>query len=267
LQPALSATNTIIFFDPEHLTAVNYRKRRLVKLYEEKDQESDFEDVLEIEISFVTSILTSPLHRQTKSPTLWYHRFWLFSFCLEHSVGQGSQNAAPLQYAQTVLQPIFKSGERHPMNYHAWQYARRVVNRLQETTLENALRPNPWLEEFLMACALAVKGWCCQHPSDTSGWSFLLFLLPRLCTSQREHIVKQVLDFATNLDARQESLWVFLRTVLADNLLGQARDEFFDRLKSHMNRYRPRYPTDHPKCHDAPVLAVEWIENNKKIVP
>jgi hypothetical protein len=261
--PAYEATNTILLFDPEHLTAVNFRKRRLMKVYDE-----NFRDVVvfEREMLFVTSILTSPLHRQTKSPTLWHHRFWLLDFATEHKLQRYPCNERPTEYAQSVLNTIFQSGEQHPKNYYAWQYARRMIDRLRKSILDVPQRIQKlWFSEFLMACAQKVKTWCCQHPSDTSGWSFLLFLIPQLSILERTFIIKQVLGFTFNVHAQQESLWVFLRTVLAHEALNQVRDGFVDHLRTYMRGRHP--PNAESDTSDIPASALAWIEKYKKDTP
>lgn len=258
--PAFQATNIILFFDPEHLTATNYRKKRILNLHKDNSQPVA---VFYQEVLFVTNILTSPLHRQTKSPTLWHHRFWLFTFALERKLYGFPSDVGPNEYAERVFNPIFKSAEQHPKNYYAWQYARRMIERLRELVLEEPQRSKLWFSEFLVACAQKVNTWCCQHPSDTSGWSFLLFLIPQLSALERTFITKQVLGFTFNVHAQQESLWVFLRTVLALEASDQVRDGFVDRLKTYM-KGRPSASTENdPDSLDVATSALEWIEKYK----
>jgi hypothetical protein len=76
---ALQATRVILFFEPEHLTAANFRKRKLEELRTDTTPAAQlaYRKAIKHEFCFLDSILTSPLHRQSKSPTLWHHRLWL----------------------------------------------------------------------------------------------------------------------------------------------------------------------------------------------
>jgi hypothetical protein len=100
------------------------------------------------------------------------------------------------------LAAVCKSGQQHPKNYHAWQYARRLVQNIAS-------------REVVDEVARRVKDWCCRHPSDISGWSFLLYLMPIIATPLQRELVGDVVKYAINLDSEQESLWMFIRTALA----------------------------------------------------
>ena len=99
-QPKLScekdmdlASRIIWLHDPEHLTASNYRKRTL----DERKQTALYKD----ELKFLTCILNSPLHRQSKSPTLWYHRYWCIEQLLTLNNLQSADEA--VTYMQTLI--------------------------------------------------------------------------------------------------------------------------------------------------------------------
>lgn len=200
---ALQATKVMLLFDPEHVTAANYRKRWLRDLEARHGSGvgSAYHKALRQELHFLNSILTSPLHRQSKSPTLWHHRLWLLDplVLIEMKDGTDDQRMA---FWRAELADVCTSGERHPKNYYAWQYARRLVARIADLKAVDIM-------------AFEVKGWCCAHPSDISGWSFLLHLIPKLRQVSREKLITEVLSYAINLRAQQESLWVFIQTVLA----------------------------------------------------
>src|SRR5690606_32717358 len=102
--------------DAEHLTAANTRKRAILR--DAKDS-SDIKSTLGREKWFVDSLVTSRLHRHTKSPILWSHRRWL----LTQFQKQGLQVYVPTEI-RTI---IFTSGERHPNNYYAWDHARWLL--------------------------------------------------------------------------------------------------------------------------------------------
>lgn len=217
---AQQATKVMLLFDPEHLTAANFRKRSLLILEAKTGPQSRaiYHRALQQELCFVNSILTSPLHRQSKSPTLWHHRLFIISslMLLElDNVSAGQKSA----FWRSELAAVCKSGQQHPKNYYAWQYARRLMPSIKSPEI---------IDEF----ALSVKDWCCKHPSDISGWSFLLFLVPDLQPrSKRQDLVKDVLNYAINLQAEQESLWVFIRMALAQDMLDGERMELCQMLQ------------------------------------
>ncbi|KAF2794916.1 protein prenylyltransferase [Melanomma pulvis-pyrius CBS 109.77] len=226
---ALDASRVMLLFDPEHITVANFRKRRILNIKAEAP--GQFIQVVIRELVFINSILTSPLHRQSKSPTLWHHRAWLLGMLIPIKLIDASGEQL-LAFARAELDAVLKSGEWHPKNYYAWQYARRLLTRVESLYANDS--DHAWkasYHEFLATCASLIRAWCCLNPSDISGWTFLSFLLPRLNSlTSRRRIVQQVLDYAINLQAKQESLWVFLRTVLADSILGHERDALIQLL-------------------------------------
>jgi hypothetical protein len=205
--------------------AANYRKRRLVSLKNgvEPEYQLKHRRALQQELCFLDSILTSPLHRQSKSPTLWNHRSWLLSQIIpvELENASGKRVASLIKAALTA---VFKSAEQHPHNYYAWQYARRLLNSL-DAVADGIAAPFPSEWITLEFCS-QVEQWCLKHPGDTSGWSYLLFLLVRLePESERLFVVEKVLQFAIRLQWTQESLWVFVRTALAHKTLLEERED------------------------------------------
>ncbi|KAH7094790.1 hypothetical protein FB567DRAFT_13443 [Paraphoma chrysanthemicola] len=219
---AMEATKIILLFDPEHLSAANFRKRRLVDLQTETTYEAQlvYRKAIKYEFCFLDSILTSPLHRQSKSPTLWYHRFWLLQMLCPNRLRNVPEQLRA-DFWQTELDTVCKSGERHPKNYYAWQYARRMMEHIDD--------PGATVH-----CAESVKVWCYKHPSDISGWSFLAYLTKSLRNaSDAEEIVRDVLRYAMKVRSEHESLWVFLRVVLAHDTLQEERDGFMSVLRQY----------------------------------
>lgn len=217
---ALEATKVMLLFDPEHLTAANYRKRRLFALQSGTlaEQDETYQKALREEICFLNSILTSPLHRQSKSPTLWFHRLWTLDL-LMLTERYNSSDDRKEQFWKAEIVAVCKSGERHPKNYYAWQYARRIISRIDI----------PSIHDYF---AQHVKDWCLKHPSDISGWSFLLILLCELHPiSKRQNLVKEVLLYGINMQAKQESLWIFIRTILAQDILHEGYQELYQVLQ------------------------------------
>jgi hypothetical protein len=224
---ALQATKVILLFESEHLTAANFRKRRLLDFKSDTAPTAQlaYRKALKQEFCFLDSILTSPLHRQSKSPTLWHHRLWLLELFRPRAVDTVPEHVRA-EFWRTELKSVCKSGERHPKNYYAWQYARRLVERIDgmNATLEFAQN---------------VKDWCCKHPSDTSGWSCLLFLVPKVApASEQTTLVRGVLDYMIKLRLENESLWIFIRTVIAHKALQYERAEFCAALQEYGNEIK-----------------------------
>ncbi|KAH7401640.1 hypothetical protein BKA66DRAFT_405521 [Pyrenochaeta sp. MPI-SDFR-AT-0127] len=217
---ALQATKVMLLFDPEHLTAANFRKRRLLTLRDMNGPQSraNYHQTLQQELCFVNSILTSPLHRQSKSPTLWHHRLFMMRPLVLLELENASK-AQEIAFWRSELAAVCKSGQQHPKNYYAWQYARKLMTSIKSPGIN---------DDF----ARFVKDWCCKHPSDISGWSFLLFLVPGLQpVSKRQDLIKDVLNYAISLRAEQESLWVFIKMALVQELLDGGSVELLQMLQ------------------------------------
>jgi hypothetical protein len=187
------------------LTAANFRKKHL--LHGSKNE--DFHILLQREMVLLDSVLSSPLHRQSKSPTLWYHRYWLISIFF----GQMCPGDEFVEnFLNHEISIILRSAERHQHNYYAWQYARRLIKLLAPVLAKNKstdTRVKTGLMDEIFA-------WCLQHPSDTSGWSCLLFLMQQSTsnTQQVTLIMHKTADFASSVRWKKEALGHFLRTTL-----------------------------------------------------
>ncbi|KAF1839147.1 hypothetical protein BDW02DRAFT_229015 [Decorospora gaudefroyi] len=246
----LQATKIMLLFDPEHLTAANFRKRVLSHLEAGYGlyAETPYHQALRQELCFLNSVLTSPLHRQSKSPTLWYHRSGIVDslVLIEFSGASDDQKAA---FWRGELTAVFKSGEQHPKNYHAWQYARRLMHKIENLGSD---------EDF----AHRVKDWCCRHPSDVSGWSFLLYLTARLqSTSSRHDLVADVVNYAITLGSEQESLWVFIRTVLAQEMLIEKHTALYQTLQNYGKSLETA--SKRPEISARVHSALTWIETHR----
>lgn len=221
----------MLLFDPEHITAANFRKRRILALRDADDMLVCHKALLS-ELCFLDSILTSPLHRQTKSPTLWWHRSWLLRIIapVELTCASGKRIATIITAA---LDSVCKSGERHPKNYYAWQYARCLVALLVGVAAEpDGLFPYDWV---VSAFSDRVCDWCFKHPSDISGWSFLFFLLARLDpVDERDELLEKVLQYAAKAKSENESLWVFIRNALAHPTILQDRQALIETLEEYL---------------------------------
>jgi hypothetical protein len=204
-----AATAVILLFDPEYLTAANSRKRLLQGQISRCD--SGAQERLWREKRFVDSLLTSRLHRHTKSPTLWSHRRWL--------LGVFTSLEVPVDVLGDIRDVVFVAGERHPRNYYAWCHARFLMG------LDRGNHNFPGL-------LAAVQAWCFQHHTDISGWSFLYFLLDTKSSPSKESgcsTFVEVLNLVNSLRLANESVWVFLRTAAAAGLVGDEQySQFLD---------------------------------------
>jgi hypothetical protein len=247
---AHQATRVMLLFDPEHLTAANFRKRRLVALRAGTTPKAKvaFRTAVKNEFCFMDSILTSPLHRQSKSPTLWYHRFWLLKLLDLHELESiFGQTHSDIWHSE--LTSVGKSGERHPKNYYAWQYGRRLADQIDgaDTT------------EF----ARCVKDWCCKNPSDISGWSCLIYLILKLeALQERLELVRAIMNYAVNLRSEHESLWVFIRTILAHETLGEGRNPLNSMLRTYGKELKSTKEQDVLSARV--VRSLDWITTNEK---
>ncbi|EMD60144.1 hypothetical protein GGP41_009537 [Bipolaris sorokiniana] len=246
INQTIQATEIILLFDPEHITAANYRKRVLAQLQDEHGLHAGniFHKALLRELYFLDSVLTSPLHRQSKSPTLWYHRSRIVDSLILFGLTD-TLDGQKVVFWNNELEAVCKSGEQHPRNYHAWQYARRLVQKAHGFGSDDQFAP-------------LVKKWCCRHPSDISGWSFLLYLMPRLAPSLRQELVRDVLDYAIKFSIENESLWVFIRTALAQDMPSVDHSIVYQHLQDYVkiltNDERPQN-----EAHTA-SNALKWID-------
>ena len=264
----LEATRIILLFDPEHLTAANFRKKRLVTI--QKESTRGFTNTLttaaQQELRFLDSILTSPLHRQSKSPTLWHHRYWLFSNLLLTTTSYSPFNGPYDPLVKSEFDAVFKAGEQHPKNYYAWQYARRLIDLLVSISQQSETQSNRAqldVQDIFKLYASRAKDWCLRHPSDTSGWSFLLFILGYVDNlPTRNGIVSNILDLTFGFRWQHESLWAFIRTALSDpSILADGQAPLIERLYGYeKERERDNYTT-------SVSTALRWIETNKITVP
>jgi protein prenyltransferase alpha subunit repeat containing protein 1 len=190
------ATAIMLLMDPEHLTAANSRKRLLL----EEAKDGDLKEILGRELQFVDTYLTARLHRHTKSPNLWSHRRWLLQ--------QYELSNIEVDAKEMFEKVVLVAAERHPRNYYAWSHMRWLVASFD---LNGELK-----KEILPT----VQGWCLRHPSDISGFSFLLFCLKVPGRSQTDlndikRVYDHVIELALSFKWTHESVWTFLRTIAA----------------------------------------------------
>ncbi|MCJ1388775.1 hypothetical protein MMC18_001625 [Xylographa bjoerkii] len=227
-----SATKILLLYDPEHLSAANWRKRHLSHLARSNSPgqeenacgqhipDSELRRAVYEEWAFLTSLLTSPLHRHAKSPTLWWHRCWLVRNYVEYllpydPVVDGSASGvvtAPSGlslFLSAEMDVVLLAAERHRANYHAFHYGRRLL----------ALHPGVLSGKDGEEVVEKVRKWCFAHPRDVSGWGFLAFLLShdglmangveRTCLMGTASL--KVQEFVVALEWKGESVEWFLR--------------------------------------------------------
>lgn len=227
------ASQIILLFDCEHLTAANHRKRSLEITLQSHNfttashaAHESLVQRLESELTLLTTFLTSRLHRHTKSPTLWTHRLWTMNRVLrvqgldptEKIMGDVDTPEDNLRACRPSLETIRElfvaemdvvlgAGEIHPRNYYAFSYARELMGLFAGFSGDG----DGGLECLAMSVVTSVLEWCLAHPRDISGWMFVLFLLEVVHNqSFRIDAIKRTVRFALDVGWEGESLWTFV---------------------------------------------------------
>jgi hypothetical protein len=107
---------------------------------------------------------------------------------------------------------VFRAGDCHPKNYHAWTYARYIWQHLW-------LYQSSEIQLQLSQLNESIQSWCNAHVSDHSGWMFYLWYWggdrpwrERLMEFEKPiDVVKQVLKRGTHVTPGHEALWAFVR--------------------------------------------------------
>lgn len=196
------ATNVLLLWDSEHLTAANTRKRLILN---SSLTETERKEVLEKDAYFINSLLSSDLYRHTKSPVLWAHKRWLFR--------QERQAQMPVNLVQDFESVIHLAADRHPMNYYAWSYARSLFSS----------RSGEWDPETVQRFVEMSHKWCRLHLNDTSGWSFLIVVAAEFPQHAKE-IFQETATLAKRYGWRGEAIWNFLRTLVLLPVLRENTD-------------------------------------------
>ncbi|KAJ5683250.1 hypothetical protein N7462_006415 [Penicillium macrosclerotiorum] len=206
----LVVTEIMLLFDCEHLTACNWRKRRLLaaaaQCLNHTDPTLAKAQLFDAELTLLRSYQCSPLHRHTKSPTLWSHRLWVLDQWLQ---AEPRSAAALFSLERAELDIVLRAAERHPKNYYAFTYMRGLQTML-ENRPDGKSHPN-WAAEWTTRLLNPVLNWCLANPRDISGWAFGLYLLQRVPEpALRADAVSRVLQFARDVGWDGESLWTFV---------------------------------------------------------
>ncbi|EJD54997.1 protein prenylyltransferase [Auricularia subglabra TFB-10046 SS5] len=185
----LRATAVILLANPAHSTALNARKKLVMKAQRDP----------RLELVYTASLLSE--QQASKSSFLWHHRRWLlhslyttdkapFSDDLE------ARNDIPRDVLQSELELAERACEVYPRNYFAWKHRRYCARHLADLTQE--------LD--------TIHNWLDRHVSDYSA-------VHHVCTIVRPGapagLVTKNFDHALSLVAAypgHETLWLFLRT-------------------------------------------------------
>lgn len=203
----LAVTNVILLMDAENLTAANARKRLTRSVG--ADSTAQLLELVQKDKFYIDSLLTSRLHRHTKSPTLWSHRRWLVETARQHGVHPN--------VTEDLKHIVMVSGQRHPKNYYAWCHARWLTG----------LIPKDEQDQVIPRLVTATKDWCFRNHTDISGWSFLSFLLIKLNDSSKSLVFEETVKLAASFQWINESTWVFLRTLAASGGIGDKEMDLF----------------------------------------
>lgn len=250
--PVSVVSEIILLFDCEHLTACNWRKKRLTFLIRRIDparmDDAERDKVvrtLETELTLITTYICSPLHRHTKSPTLWQHRLWVLTqlirvrgWAMKESVTSRERNGFNLETAQDLLKTelaiVLRAGELHPKNYYAFAYMRRLHGVLADAIEE----PGNCSAELARSMLNPTLDWCLSHPRDISGWMFVLYLLEAIQAQNfRIYSINKVAQFALDVGWEGESLWTFVD-------LGTRRFGLVEAIQDTLRSNQVTRPTD-----------------------
>lgn len=268
-EAVLDASAVLLLMMPEHLTAVNARKRIIMGWEKQSEEKGRKRTVMDLWL--LDSILWSRLNKHTKSPTLWSHRKWLIQRLPSPEPLQMERTCSSLSLRREreISMIALVSAEMHPRNYYAWGYLRWWIVQYPDVLEDFGHCPitqsNMDLTPFgLPRLANTVLEWCLKHPSDISGWAFLIWLItePDACAvgPLRLHgpfatVTRIVLDRTKSLKLRNESVWVFLRTIMSSQDMPQdIRQTFIDYAKDIIDS-----DSERPKSQSIARAALEWL--------
>jgi hypothetical protein len=118
---------------------------------------------------------------------------------------------------KSEVSSILAAAERHSNNYYAWQHFRRLLLLKDDSTSKPLLFQSESEQELLNR----ISQWCFRNPSDTSGWSTLLYLLKAVDFSPTtlSNTVSEMISFASRVHWEREALWAAVRTALRPQYL------------------------------------------------
>ncbi|KAF9887601.1 hypothetical protein FE257_009814 [Aspergillus nanangensis] len=261
------ASEIILLFDCEHLTACNWRKRSLMVLTQNHSPKTPIDHetlihALSSEVTLMSTFMCSPLRRHTKSPTLWEHRLWVLKHLLRAQAStlaqpqtepQSSAMENMLELWKEEVSVVFRAGELHPRNYYAFSYLRELHHVLS-SGMEDSVGCATVLAQSANGSTLE---WCLAHTTDISGWMFLLYLLHAIPNvAIRTNTITKAVCFARDIGWEGESLWTFVDLAasaflldgpvtdtlsIAHNPVAEARARPNDKTRKDGARWEPRW--------------------------
>lgn len=193
---ALNATRVLLLWDPNHITAANFRKRYLLSRSRSKtdsipDSQSTqyatappataFLFLLRSELSFLTSLVTSPLPKAPKASTLWAHRLWLLrSFHADILVllRQEQENEEELEADYSPSERVEESADTKSEGT-APVMKKKVLLRADPTTSH----PNSILIHLYTTELQIVMRAADRHPRNYYAWGYARALFTHLITT------------------------------------------------------------------------------------
>lgn len=239
-QNVRNTTAVMLLMDPENLTAANERKRLIRGL--QQNAVPELQKELERELQWVDSMLTARLHRHTKSPTLWDHRRWV--------LGVWKNIRLPRDIQRDLTDVILVSADRHARNYYAWLHMRWLAKNFSVKDSANVNNSK------LLSTVL---GWCLKNPGDTAGFSFLLFCISQLPEDDSRidtstSVYEDVLGLANSFHWAHESVWIFLRTLVASGKVVENTElDFSDSVESLL-----KFHSENPRAQSVLKAARDW---------
>jgi Protein prenyltransferase alpha subunit repeat len=144
-------------------------------------------------------------------------------------------NASPTEWVgaweslySQELELVFRAALVHPRNYYAFEYARWIWRSVTSSFSPKCFLPQLW------AALDETFAWCSKHGTDTSGWSYLSWLveqhhywvtsastgvvseMPRNLTHD---VVTSMIERALKYGGTEESLWGAVRSICSNGIL------------------------------------------------
>lgn len=237
--------------------------------WESQSQEKGRKRVV-MDLRTIDSIFWSPLHKHTKSPTLWSHRKWLIQrLPSPEPLQMEKTRSSSLRREREVSLIALRAAEMHSRNYWAWEYLRWWIIKNPDVLEDFGHCPITQSTMDLTPFGLprltnTIIEWCLKHPGDTSGWSFLVWLITRPDTlpdgplrlhGPFETVTRSVLDRTRTLKLRNESVWVFLRTVMSSqDMPKDIRQAFVEDAEAITES-----DSERPKSRSIAQAALQWL--------
>ena len=76
----------------------------------------------------------------------------------------------------------------------------------------------------------------------------------------QRRVVGRIVDYAVNLQIGNESLWMFVRTMLAEGTTGQARMELLKVLMGYLENSDAHSENEEDNVHEKVRQILDWIE-------